>query len=289
MKKPRVSFLVAISIVSIIFMEGCHLLPPSHFMMDMVLVEGGAYVMGDTTGDGKDSEKPAHEVFISYDFWIGTHEVTYDEYAAFCNEEGVHLPWDSNWGKGERPVIRVSWGGAAKYCNWLSEKSLLPKAYDNSGNLVDRFGNITTDITKVLGYRLPTEAEWEYAARGGIISTGTLYAGSNNVDDVGWYYYNSGQKSSIVCMKMPNELGIYDMSGNVNEWCSDWWDEQYYDNSTTVNPYNGADSGFKSMRGGSFIDNAHSLSVFSRGHSLYEGIYNCAHPNIGFRICRSKP
>lgn len=289
MKKPRVSFLVAISIVSIIFVEGCHLLPPSHFIMDMVLVEGGAYVMGDTTGDGKYSEKPAHEVFISYDFWIGTHEVTYDEYAAFCNEEGVPLPWDSNWGKGERPVINVSWKAATNFCNWLSEEAGIPKAYDNEGNLLDRFGCVTTDISKVLGYRLPTEAEWEYAARGGNKSNGYLYAGSDNVDLVAWYYYNSGQKTSIVCMKMPNELGIYDMSGNVHEWCSDWWDDEYYSKSSVRDPYNGIDSGYKVFRGGSYSDLSHNQRVFSRGHAIYKGIDNSWHPNLGFRICMTEP
>ena len=251
---------------------------------EFVLVEKGSFTMGDTWGDGYNEEKPTHQVTFTYDFYIGKYETTFDEYDAFCSATGRSKPYDKGWGRGQRPVMNVSWWDAVAYCNWLSEKEDLPKAYDSNGNLLDKGGRVTTDPSKVVGFRLPTEAEWEYAARGRNKSKGYKYAGSDNVDDVAWYDSNSGGKTQEVGKKAPNELGIYDMSGNVYEWCSDWW--YHYTETPKTNPYNSTVSSYGSgrvLRGGSWFNDAAYVRVAYRDFNLptYTRSY------LGFRISRT--
>ncbi|NLI08308.1 MAG: formylglycine-generating enzyme family protein [Thermotogaceae bacterium] len=248
-----------------------------------VLVEGGTFTMGDTWGGGDSDERPTHKVTFTYDFYIGKYEVTFDEYDAFCNATGKSKASDSGWGRGTRPVINVTWWDAIDYCNWLSEKEKLPKAYDSDGNLLDKDGRITIDPSKVVGYRLPTEAEWEYAAKGGNKSEGYKYSGSDNVSDVAWYSSNSGSKTQEVGKKAPNELGLYDMSGNVWEWCSDWYGS--YSSSAQTNPYNSTAGSRRVVRGGSLDYNASNTRVAVRyGISPTFTFYF-----LGFRICRTVP
>jgi len=264
-----------------------------------VLVERGSFIMGDTWGDRYDSEKLTHKVTFTYNFYIGKYETTFDEYDAFCEATGRSKPDDEGWGRESRPVINVTWWDAIAYCNWLSEKEKLPKAYDSNGNLLDKNGMITTDPSKVVGYRLPTEAEWEYAARGGNKSNGYKFSGSDNVDEVAWYSQNSGDKyltgdwdldtmiknnckTREVGEKSPNELEIYDMSGNVWEWCSDWYED--YSSSAQTNPYNNTGS-FRVLRGGSWRGVAASVRV------AFLGIGSPANTSsgLGFRIARTVP
>jgi len=249
----------------------------------MVLVEKGSFTMGDTWGGGFSDEKPTHKVTFTYDFYIGKYEVTFNEYDAFCNATGRSKPSDSGWGRGQRPVINVSWNDAIAYCNWLSEKEKLPKAYDSNGNLLDKDGRVTTDPSKVVGYRLPTEAEWEYAARGGNKSKGYKYSGSDNVSDVAWYSSNSGSKTQEVGKKAPNELGLYDMSGNVWEWCSDWYGS--YSSSAQTNPYNSTAGSGRVLRGGSWYDDASYTRVADRNRRSP----TYTNYDLGFRICRTVP
>ena len=247
------------------------------------LVEGGTFTMGDTWGGGDSDEKPTHKVTFTYNFYIGKYETTFDEYDAFCEATGRSKTRDYyGWGRETRPVIYVSWFDAIAYCNWLSEKEKLPKAYDSNGNLLDKNGSITTDPSKVVGYRLPTEAEWEYAARGGKKSKGYRYSGSDNVDEVAWYDPNSGGMTQEVGKKAPNELGIYDMSGNVWEWCSDMFRD--YSSSAQTNPYNNSGSD-RVIRGGGWYSDAALTRVAYR--------YGCspagAGVSQGFRIARTVP
>ena len=253
---------------------------------ELIYVEGGSFVMGDTWGDGdRDNEKPTHKVELTYDFYVGKYPVTFEEYDRYCKETGATKPKDNGWGRGRRPVINVSWNNAVEYCNWLSEKEGLPIAYYGDGSLLDENMRKTEDITRVKGYRLLTEAEWEYAARGGKKSMGYKYSGSNSPDSVAWYDSNSGSKTHEVGQKKRNELGLYDMSGNVWEWCSDWYGS--YSSSAQTNPYNSTAGSCSSRvsRGGSWCYFSTSVRVAYR---YYDSPTYTSY-SLGFRICRTVP
>jgi formylglycine-generating enzyme required for sulfatase activity len=137
-------------------------------------------------------------------------------------------------------------------------------------------------LNKITGgdYRLPTEAEWEYAARGGNKSQGYKYSGSNTIGDVAWYYDNSGSKTHAVGTKQANELGIYDMSGNVYEWCSDWYGADYYSSSRQTNPMGPSSGSYRVIRGGSWCNRARYCRVSIRGSNFPSIRYDL----IGFRL-----
>ena len=188
-------------------------------------------------------------------FLIGKYPVTQKEYQEILGDNPSRFEGDN------KPVERVSWYDAVEFCNKLSEKEGLQKAYSGKGD------NITCDFNSN-GYRLPTEAEWEFAARGGNKSMGYKYSGSNQIDEVAWYDGNSN-KTCNVGTKLPNELGIYDMSGNVWEWCWDW-----YDNSKSL----------RVNRGGGWYSDAEYCRVAHRYGSTPEGRGS----GLGFRLVRTK-
>jgi formylglycine-generating enzyme required for sulfatase activity len=229
---------------------------PKTWAHDMILAEGGSFVVGSTllSKNTERNEKPAHWVTID-PFYIGLYEVTFDEYDPFCTETGIPLPDDKGWGRGKRPAIHVTWVDAITYCNWLSEKEGLEPCYTLYGerSLCD-FGKN--------GYRLPTETEWEFAAvgfqsslkakearrRGEPAPTDYIYPGSNDVNEVAWFVLNSGEKTQPVGLLKPNSLGIYDMGGNVREWCWDIYDDYAY--NYRYNPRGPEKGLFRVERGG---------------------------------------
>ena len=193
--------------------------------IDMIRVEAGTFTMGATAEmkNPNDDEKPTHRVTLTNDYYIGKYEVTQALWQAVMGKKTSKFKWYN------LPVEQVSWDACQKFISKL---------------------NRITGKT----FRLPTEAEWEYAARGGNKSRGYQYSGSNNLSDVAWYGDNSGNKTHAVGTKQPNELGIYDMSGNVREWCQDWYG--VYSSSSQVNP-TGANSGsYRVFRGSSWLGSA---------------------------------
>ncbi len=221
----------------------------------MIAVEGGTFWMGsaDDDSEARDNEKPRHQVTLS-SFSIGETEVTQELWQAVMGSNPSYF-------KGNKlPVERVSWNDCQTFITKLNQ--LTGKTF-----------------------RLPTEAEWEYAARGGNQSKGYTYSGSNTIGDVAWYWYNIPSQSSgttgygtqPVATKAPNELGIYDMSGNVWEWCQDWWNGSYSSGSQT-NPTGPSSGAVRVNRGGSWTDNAARVAYRSCN------LPTSTDYNLGFRL-----
>jgi len=255
----------------------------------MVLAKAGTFQMGNTVNSSEgDRDETVHQVRLKYDFLVGKYEVTFSEFDAYCEATGIPKPSDRGWGRDNRPVINVNWWDAIRYCNWLSESEGFAKAYDEDGYLLDRSGRKTEDITKVEGYRLLTEAEWEYAARGGQKSTNDFkYSGSHFLDSVGWFDSNSdtgkGIQTHPVGQKKGNELGLFDMSGNVWEWCHDGWGSDWYTKGDFVNPIGPETKSRHVERGGSWLSSAKDCRLANRVSIGAEEKFN----SLGFRIART--
>ena len=217
--------------------------------MEFVLVKGGCFAMGDTFGDGLPDERPVREVCLD-DFYLGKYEVTQKQWELVMGSN------PSRFKGGDRPVEQVSWSDVQRFISRLN---------DQSGQK----------------FRLPTETEWEYAAR----SSGKRekYAGTSQEIDLGqyaWYFLNSGSQTHAVGEKRRNDLGLYDMNGNVWEWCADWYGENYYQGRPKHNPEGPSTGSNKALRGGSWFNDAGNLRLAYR--YAFSPEYRAG--TIGFRL-----
>ncbi|MBE6051392.1 MAG: formylglycine-generating enzyme family protein [Clostridium sp.] len=251
---------------------------------NMVLVKGGSI-------KNEKSRYASSNKEIS-DFYIGKYEVTQKEWNEVMDNNPSKFKGDN------LPVEMVSWYDCIEYCNKRSEKEELKPYYNIDKNKKDRKNTCQYDEQKwsvtinedADGYRLPTELEWEYAAEGGNNSKSFDYSGSSNIEDVAWYWKNAGDneltgdwnwanieknnnKTKDVGAKQSNEIGLYDMSGNVREWCFDWYRDA-----------EAPDGFYKVWKGGGFIGDARACESYYRGKFEPNGMGS----DQGFRICKNK-
>ncbi|MCH5377012.1 MAG: SUMF1/EgtB/PvdO family nonheme iron enzyme, partial [Planctomycetes bacterium] len=239
--------------------------------VEMVLIPAGRFLMGSERGEP--DELPVHEVAIDA-FLMDRYEVTQAVYAKMDPINGSHF-------KGpELPTEMISWGKAALYCNLRSEAEGLEPCYNE-------FGECDFEAT---GYRLPTEAEWEYACRAGSDASYCYGSDSSRLDQYAWYSANAGKKTNPVGRKKPNAWGLFDMHGNVAEWCQDFYDPDYYRHSPAANPRGPAEGVKNVLRGGhwgSSADACQSARRFSEEPGFSDACF--ARDAIGFRCVRKAP
>ncbi|WP_298269128.1 formylglycine-generating enzyme family protein [Geobacter sp.] len=238
---------------------------------EMVGIPAGRFRMGAIFGGGDPDEKPVHEVTIPRPFAMGRYEVTFAEYDRFCEATGREKPKDGrrwfgplsrNWGRGSKPMMNVTWEDAVAYTRWLSEQT---------GHR----------------YRLPSEAEWEYAARGGKDTPywwgGTVGEKRANCKGCGSRWDN--RQTALVGSFAANPYGLFDTAGNVWEWCLDTWHESYAGAPADGNPWLGGDDSRRVQRGGSFGSKPRYVRSSARGRGAPDGQY----VYLGFRVVRELP
>lgn len=266
--------------------QGCP--PPPTALDNFVRIPGGTFQMGDVMGDNEQNDVQPHPVTVAT-FYLSPTEVTFAEYDAFCTATGREKPADRDWGRGQRPAINVSWCDAVAYANWLSTQNGLQKVYNGDCD------NISADWS-ANGYRLPTEAEWEYAARQGgqkvRFGNGKDIADPTEINFDGRENYKKtysvagiyrGKTVPVGSLSSPNSLGLHDMSGNVYEWCWDWYDGDYYKNSPQQNPRGPSGGSSRVLRGGGWFN----YPLNCRAADRYFNRPSLRSSNIGFRLARS--
>ena len=283
-------------------------LPGIAQMPDMIPIPGGIFQMGHSAGDA--DEKPVHKVELS-SFYLARTETTFTQFKTFVDACGYvtdaergdgSFVWDSlgwhkkdqiNWRHDERgrlrsrtggnygdyPVLHLSWQDAAHYCNWLSMQSGLQQVYTIQEDTVWSTFSAT-------GYRLPSEAEWEYAAAEAKASQAQPYSGSGSLHALAWCSGNSNHRVHATAQRKANKFGLYDLTGNVWEWCHDWYARDFYTQSQAkanpTGPLKGQEHG---LRGGSWNNNrAHGrlTNRSSRYPDFRDG-------SVGFRVARILP
>jgi len=224
--------------------------------LEMVPIRAGSFRMG--SNSGRPAARPTHTVRISHDFWIGRTEVTQEQYEAITRRNPSR-----STGK-NLPVEQINWEDAMAFCRLVSEREShagrLPRGYE---------------------YRLPSEAEWEYAAGGGKEERTTVYPGSDRVEEVAWFAETSGGKTHHVAQLKPNELGLYDMSGNVWEWCLDWCHSDYYSRSPETDPVCTERGATRSIRGAAWNSVIWAVPLTARDGQ----VPTVARDTTGLRLC----
>jgi formylglycine-generating enzyme required for sulfatase activity len=221
---------------------------------EMIMLPGGRFWMGDIDGKGSDNARPVHEVELE-SFALGRYPVTFAEYDTFCLATDRKRPRDASWGRDQQPVINVSWQDAVDYCDWLS--------FETGRN-----------------YRLPSEAEWEYACRAG---NETLYCFGDDerqLERYAWYIENSNKQTQTVGLKLANAWGFHDMHGNVWEWCADWYAKDHYSKYPVRNPLGANHGAGRVLRGGSW-DSSSRFTCSSFRFCLSPGLRII---RVGFRV-----
>lgn len=280
----------------------------------MILIPGGTFSMGDIMQDSLyPDERPLHRVVLR-DFYLAASETTFEEFDAFCTASGRALPSDNGWGRGQQPVFHTDWYDAVEYCNWLSTKNGLQPCYTIDKSQRDSCNTHPEDTKKWMvvfqpkanGYRLPTEAEWEFAARAFVPEKGLVqgggpvrFANGTDVADPAALNFRADsafrkkyaitglfrQKTIPINALPPNPLGLYQMSGNVFEWCQDWYGEHWYDYSDNSTAPQGPKKGStKVARGGSW----YSQAAFCRTTYRFDWAANTRCTLIGFRVARNR-
>ena len=223
---------------------------------EMVMLPGGRFKMGDIQGKGASDARPVHEVELD-SFALGRYPVTFEEYDLFCIATGRNKTQDNGWGRKRRPVFNVSWQDANHYCDWLHQITGQP-------------------------YRLPTEAEWEYGCRAGSASVYCFGNDEEQLEHYAWYAQNADSKTHPVGKKKANAWGLYDMSGNVWEWCADCYDKDFYTSRPVRNPSGAEQGAGRVLRGGSW-DSGEKFIHSSFRFCLSPGLRII---RVGFRVAR---